>query len=177
MLLMKTEMLIRLGAFRGVFIALAVAEVLVPRRKRSFSRVQRWFINLTIVALNPLSVALIFPILPVGLALLASEQHWGLLNQLAMPYWLKVVIGVVMLDFVIYTQHVLFHAIPILWRAHMAHHADLDFDLTTGLRFHPFEIIISMGIQAGGRSRARRAGNSSSYLRGGLKRNFHVQPQ
>jgi sterol desaturase/sphingolipid hydroxylase (fatty acid hydroxylase superfamily) len=103
--------------------------------------------NLTIVALNPLSVALVYPILPVGVALLASEQSWGLLNQWSLPYWFEVLIGVVALDLVIYAQHVLHHAIPVLWRLHMVHHADLDFDMTTGLRFHPIEIIVSMAIK------------------------------
>ena len=144
---METEMLIRVGAFLGVFAVLATAEAIAPRRRLSTSKARRWFANLSIVALNPLSVALIFPILPVGLALLASEQNWGLLNQLALPSWLEVVIGVVMLDLVVYTQHVLHHAIPVLWRLHMVHHADLDFDMTTGIRFHPIEIIISIAIK------------------------------
>jgi sterol desaturase/sphingolipid hydroxylase (fatty acid hydroxylase superfamily) len=144
---METEMLIRVGVFLGVFAVLATAEFLAPRRRLSTSKARRWFANLTIVALNPLSLALIFPILPIGLALLASEQNWGLLNQVALPYWLEVVIGAVMLDLAVYTQHVLHHAIPVLWRLHMVHHADLDFDMTTGLRFHPIEIIVSLAIK------------------------------
>jgi sterol desaturase/sphingolipid hydroxylase (fatty acid hydroxylase superfamily) len=144
---METESLIRVGAFLGVFAVLATTEILAPRRRLSTSKARRWFANLIIVALNPLSVALIFPILPIGLALLASEHNWGLLNQLALPYWLEIVIGVVMLDLAVYTQHVLHHAIPTLWRLHMVHHADLDLDMTTGLRFHPIEIIVSMVIK------------------------------
>jgi sterol desaturase/sphingolipid hydroxylase (fatty acid hydroxylase superfamily) len=144
---METESHIRVGAFLFVFAVLATAEALAPRRRLSTSKARRWFANLTIVALNPLSVAFIFPILPIGLALLASEQNWGLLNQLALPYWLEVVIGMAMLDLAVYSQHVLHHAIPILWRLHMVHHADLDFDMTTGLRFHPIEIIVSMAIK------------------------------
>jgi sterol desaturase/sphingolipid hydroxylase (fatty acid hydroxylase superfamily) len=146
-----TETLIRVGAFIVIFALLAVTEVLVPRRKLSISKIKRWRINLTIVALNPLSVALVFPLLPIGLALLASEQNWGLLNQWTMPdpmfYWLKIVIGFLILDLTVYTQHVLHHALPALWRLHMVHHADLDFDVTTGLRFHPVEIIISVAIK------------------------------
>jgi sterol desaturase/sphingolipid hydroxylase (fatty acid hydroxylase superfamily) len=138
---------IRLIAFVGVFVTLATFEILAPRRKLLTSKAQRWSANLTLIALNPLSVLLIFPILPIGLALLASEQNWGLLNQWDMPYWFDVVIGVVVLDLVVYTQHVLHHAIPMLWRLHMVHHADLDFDMTTGLRFHPIEIIVSMVIK------------------------------
>jgi sterol desaturase/sphingolipid hydroxylase (fatty acid hydroxylase superfamily) len=144
---METDTIIRLGAFLGVFAILSTGEVFAPRRRLTTSKSRRWFANLAIVALNPLSVALVYPVLPVGLALLASEQGWGLLNQWALPYWLEVLIGVVVLDLVVYTQHVLHHAIPVLWRLHMVHHADLDFDMTTGLRFHPIEIIVSMAIK------------------------------
>jgi sterol desaturase/sphingolipid hydroxylase (fatty acid hydroxylase superfamily) len=144
---METETLIRLGAFIGVFVMLSAAEFFAPRRMPTTSKLRRWFANLAIVALNPLSVALVYPILPVGVALLASERGWGLLNQWDLPYGLEVLIGVVAMDFVVYTQHVLHHAIPMLWRLHMVHHADLDFDMTTGLRFHPIEIIVSMAIK------------------------------
>ena len=144
---METETLIRLGAFLGVFAILAAGEIFLPRRRLKTSKGRRWLANLTIVALNPLSVALVYPILPVGVALLASEQSWGLLNQWSLPYWFEVLVGVVTLDLVIYAQHVLHHAIPLLWRLHMVHHADLDFDMTTGLRFHPIEIIVSMAIK------------------------------
>lgn len=141
------QIAIRLITFSSLFILFAVLETIVPRRPLETSKVRRWVANLTFIVLNSLSVALFFPILPSGLALIASEQNWGLLNQVVMPYPLKVVIGVVILDFVIYTQHVLHHAIPALWRLHMVHHADLDFDTTTGLRFHPLEIVISMVIK------------------------------
>lgn len=140
-------MLIRLGVFLAVFVILAATEVFAPRRKLTTSKARRWFANLTLVALNPLTVALVFPILPIGLALLASEQNWGLLNQTAMPYWLEVAFGVVMLDLTVYTQHVLHHAIPVLWRLHMVHHADLDIDMTTGIRFHPLEIVVSLVVK------------------------------
>lgn len=144
---METETLIRFGAFLGVFAVLAASEVFAPRRRLSTSKSHRWFANLTIVALNPLAVVLIFPILPFGLALLASENNWGLLNQFVLPDTVEILIGVVALDFVVYAQHVLHHAIPVLWRLHMVHHADLDIDMTTGLRFHPIEIIVSMAIK------------------------------
>jgi len=141
---LKDERTIRLGAFLAVFIVLAVVEVFAPKRALLTSKPRRWFANLTIVALNPVSVFLLFPILPVGLALFASEHNWGLLNQVALPEWLTVIAAVVVLDLVVYTQHVLFHAIPTLWRLHMMHHADMDIDMTTGLRFHPIEITVSM---------------------------------
>lgn len=144
---MEPETLIRLVAFLGVFAILATTEIFAPRRRLTTSKSRRWFANLTIVALNPLAVALVFPVLPIGVALLAAGQGWGLLNQWALPYWIEVVIAVVALDLVVYTQHVLHHAIPMLWRLHMVHHADLDFDMTTGLRFHPLEIIVSIAIK------------------------------
>jgi sterol desaturase/sphingolipid hydroxylase (fatty acid hydroxylase superfamily) len=144
---MGGEAKIRFGFFFGIFVLVAMFEILRPRRALTTSKTSRWFANLAMVALNPLSVRLVFPVLPVGMALLAGEQHWGLLNSIDLPYWLKVAVAVILLDFSIYLQHVLHHAIPILWRLHMVHHADLDFDVTTGLRFHPIEIILSMGIK------------------------------
>jgi sterol desaturase/sphingolipid hydroxylase (fatty acid hydroxylase superfamily) len=144
---MSTEIAIRLGFFFGIFFLVAACEILAPRRALTTSKANRWFANLVIVGLNPLSVRLVFPVLPVAVALLGAERQWGLLNNLDLPYWLEVAIGVIALDFSIYLQHVLHHAVPALWRLHMVHHADLDFDVTTGLRFHPIEIVISMGIK------------------------------
>ncbi len=144
---MPQELSIRLVSFLAVFVAVAVLERLAPRRPLATSRARRWASNLGLLALNPLSVRAVFPALPVGLALLAEDRGWGLLNQVSWPYWLELVIGAVILDFVIYLQHVLHHAVPTLWRLHMVHHADLDFDLTTGVRFHPLELVVSMAIK------------------------------
>lgn len=144
---MSAEIAIRLGFFFGIFFLVAVWEILAPRRTLTASKANRWAANLVIVGLNPLSVRLVFPFLPVGLAFLANERHWGLLNNIDLPYWLEVVLGAIALDFSIYLQHVLHHAVPTLWRLHMVHHADLDIDVTTGLRFHPIEIVVSMGIK------------------------------
>ncbi len=144
---MENESIIRFGIFVGVFAILALLEILSPRRILTTAKPRRWFINLVILILNPLIVRLVFSILPVGMAILSSEQHWGLLNSIDFPDELKILAGVILLDLVIYLQHVLFHAVPALWRLHMVHHADLDFDLTTGLRFHPIEILLSMGIK------------------------------
>jgi sterol desaturase/sphingolipid hydroxylase (fatty acid hydroxylase superfamily) len=144
---METNTLIRFGAFLVVFSVLAIAEVFAPRRRLTTSKSRRWFANLTIIALNPLSVALVYPVLPFGVALVAVEKGWGLLNLWALPFWIETIICVVALDFVVYAQHVLHHAIPALWRLHMMHHADLDIDMTTGLRFHPIEIIVSMAFK------------------------------
>ena len=144
---MSTETAIRLGSFFGIFVLVAFCEILAPRRALTTSKASRWFANLAILGLNPLSVRLVFPVLPFAMALLATERQWGLLNNLDLPHWLEVVIGVIALDFAVYLQHVLHHAVPALWRLHMVHHVDLDYDLTTGLRFHPIEIVISMGIK------------------------------
>lgn len=144
---MDTETEIRLGVFLSSFVILAVLEMLAPRRALTVSKAGRWSANLVLVGLNPLSVRLIFPVLPVGVALFCAERQWGVLNQVDFPFWLKMVVGVLALDFTIYLQHVLHHALPTLWRLHMVHHADLDIDLTTGIRFHPLEILLSMGIK------------------------------
>jgi sterol desaturase/sphingolipid hydroxylase (fatty acid hydroxylase superfamily) len=144
---MSGEAKMRLGFFFGIFALIAIFEVLAPRRSVTSPKAGRWFTNLAMVALNPLSVRLVFPVIPIGIAVIARERHWGLLNNVDSPYWLKVAFAVVVLDFEIYLQHVLHHAIPILWRVHMVHHADLDINLTTGLRFHPIEIVVSLGIK------------------------------
>lgn len=144
---MKDEATIRFAFFLGTFALIAVLEILSPKRTLTASKPGRWFANLAIIVLNPLSVRLVFPIVPVGMALLSQERNWGLLNNMDLPYWFEVVIGVIVLDFTIYLQHVLHHAVPVLWRLHMVHHSDLDIDVTTGMRFHPFEILLSLGIK------------------------------
>jgi len=140
---MKDEVAIRLGFFIAIFATMIIWELLAPRRTLTTSKTVRWFANLAIISLNAAVVRLLFPLLPVGFALLAQMKGWGLLNSFDTPYWLKVLAGVMVLDLVIYLQHVMFHAVPVLWRLHMMHHADLDFDVSTGLRFHPIEIILS----------------------------------
>jgi sterol desaturase/sphingolipid hydroxylase (fatty acid hydroxylase superfamily) len=144
---MSNEVVIRLGFFFGIFALMAMCEVLAPRRSLTTSKAGRWLNNLSITFLNPVVVSLVSPIMPVSMALLAQKSGWGLLNNFNLPYWLEVAVGVIVLDLVIYLQHVMFHTVPVLWRLHMMHHADLDFDVTTGLRFHPIEMILSMGIK------------------------------
>jgi sterol desaturase/sphingolipid hydroxylase (fatty acid hydroxylase superfamily) len=141
------EPYIRLAAFGGVFIAMAVWEFIVPRRKQAIGRVWRWPNNLGVVVVNTLLVRILFPITAVGLSLVTEARGFGLFNAVALPSWVGVVASVVVLDFAIYLQHVLFHAVPALWRLHRMHHADLEFDVTTGLRFHPIEILLSMVIK------------------------------
>jgi sterol desaturase/sphingolipid hydroxylase (fatty acid hydroxylase superfamily) len=142
-LLLGYEPAIRLGFFAATLVAMAVWEALLPRRRRTLSRWARWPSNLAITALDTFALRLVMPIAAVGLAGLGQERGWGLLNNLLLPGWLKIVAAVVLLDLAIYLQHVMFHAVPALWRLHRMHHADLDFDVTTGVRFHPFEILIS----------------------------------
>ena len=146
-LIQTHEATVRLGAFLGVFIAMVVWELKAPRRPLSLPRRVRWTSNLGLVALNTVILRLLFPAAAVGMAAFAGQQGWGLFNVLDWPFWLEVVLALVVLDFVIWAQHVMFHAIPALWRLHRVHHADLDYDLTTGARFHPIEIVLSMVIK------------------------------
>jgi sterol desaturase/sphingolipid hydroxylase (fatty acid hydroxylase superfamily) len=141
------EPALRLAAFAAVLAVMALWEVVAPRRPRTLARRQRWPANLGIVVLNTLIVRLIFPAAALGVALTAQTQGWGLLHRYDVPAWAAVVAGVVVLDLAIYLQHVMFHAVPALWRLHRMHHADLDIDVTTGARFHPLEIVLSMLIK------------------------------
>jgi sterol desaturase/sphingolipid hydroxylase (fatty acid hydroxylase superfamily) len=141
------EPLIRLAGFGSVFMVMALWELVAPRRKQAIGRGCRWPNNLGVVAMNTLLVRILFPTTAVGLALLAQSGGFGLFNMIAAPAWAAVVASVVILDLAIYLQHVLFHAVPALWRLHRMHHADLEFDVSTGLRFHPIEILLSMLIK------------------------------
>jgi sterol desaturase/sphingolipid hydroxylase (fatty acid hydroxylase superfamily) len=145
--IISNEVTIRLGFFFGVLVLIALWEVLAPRRDLTTSKTVRWLSNLAIVFIDTAVVRLVFPIMAVGMANLGQQHGWGLLNNFDVPYWLAVVVGVVVLDLAIYLQHLMFHAVPAFWRLHLMHHADLDFDVTTGLRFHPIEILLSMGIK------------------------------
>jgi sterol desaturase/sphingolipid hydroxylase (fatty acid hydroxylase superfamily) len=143
------EPVLRLGAFAGVFALMALWEVLARRRARAVGRRVHWPSNLGVVVIDTVVLRLLFPTAAVGVALLGEAHGWGLLNPLGLPAVLKAAIAVLVLDLVIYFQHVLFHAVPVLWRLHRMHHADLDFDVTTGVRFHPVEIVLSMIIKMG----------------------------
>lgn len=144
---MVGEQIIRLVFFFGILVVIAVWELIAPRRSLTVSKGQRWFTNLALVVINTAVVRFLLPVLPVGLALLAHERGWGVLNLVILPSWINIVLAVVALDFVIYLQHVLFHFSPVLWRLHRMHHTDLDIDVTTGNRFHPIEIVISIWIK------------------------------
>ena len=144
---LSSEPSIRLSVFGGVFTVMIVWELLAPRRALTTTKPLRWSSNLGLILLNSLLLRPIAPLGAVGVAILAETRGWGLLQYLAMPGWLRVVAAVVLLDLTIYLQHVMLHAIPLLWRLHMVHHADLDLDVTTGVRFHTLEILLSFGIK------------------------------
>jgi sterol desaturase/sphingolipid hydroxylase (fatty acid hydroxylase superfamily) len=146
---MSNEPFVRFTAFSAVLAAMAMWELAAPRRKKELGRQTRWPGNLGIVFLDTLLVRLMFPMGTMGVALLAEARGWGLFNAFGIPTWVAVPAGVILLDLAIYLQHVLFHAVPALWRLHRVHHADLEFDVTTGVRFHPVEILLSMVIKLG----------------------------
>jgi sterol desaturase/sphingolipid hydroxylase (fatty acid hydroxylase superfamily) len=146
--LLQNETAIRLTAFFGVLALVAGAEFIFPRRRLTVSRLRRWASNLGIVFLNSLVVRLLLPATAAGFAVFAANRGWGVFNYFPeVPAWFTVAASVIILDFAIYLQHVMFHAVPALWRLHRMHHADLDFDVTTGARFHPIEILLSMLIK------------------------------
>lgn len=144
---MEYEPLIRLGIFFGVLLALSLWEALAPRRHLALQRGWRWASNLGLALLNTVVVRVAFTLGVVGVALQAHEQGWGLLNNVPLPYPLAVLLALLVLDLAMYAQHVLFHVVPLLWRLHRVHHADLDFDVTTGVRFHTLEIALSLAIK------------------------------
>ncbi len=147
--LLQYEPTIRGGVFVGVFALMALWEVVAPRRCAVISRSRRWPNNLAIAALNSLLLRFMFPLAAIGAAIHAEQGGWGLLPILNLSTPLAVVASIIMLDFAIYFQHRLLHMVPILWRLHRMHHADLEFDVTTGVRFHPLEMLLSMAIKIG----------------------------
>jgi sterol desaturase/sphingolipid hydroxylase (fatty acid hydroxylase superfamily) len=145
----ENEVGIRLGFFFGVLIFMALWELFAPRRKLTVSKAKRWTSNLAIVVLNSLILRVLFPAAAVGAALFVETKGWGVLPLLSLPSWALIALSVLILDLFIYGQHVIVHAIPLFWRIHRMHHMDLDIDVTTGNRFHPLEIILSMIIKFG----------------------------
>jgi sterol desaturase/sphingolipid hydroxylase (fatty acid hydroxylase superfamily) len=145
--LTEHEAALRLAAFTGVFAAVALWEWQAPRRRARFARAARWPHNVALLVLDALVVRLLAPGAAIAVALAGESRGWGLLATVALSFWAEVVIAIVLLDLAIYFQHVVFHAVPALWRLHRVHHADPDFDVTTGTRFHPLEILLSLGIK------------------------------
>ena len=145
--LLAYEWLVRLVGFAGVIAAMALWEHWAPRRRLGIGRPSRWPGNLGVLAVDILLVRILFPTAAVGAALMCEAQGWGLFNVIPVPFVAATLVSVVLLDLAIYLQHVLFHAVPMLWRLHRMHHADLDIDVTTGVRFHPAEILLSLLIK------------------------------
>jgi sterol desaturase/sphingolipid hydroxylase (fatty acid hydroxylase superfamily) len=146
--LISYEVQLRLGLFLAAFFALAVWEIAAPRRKLLMPKSTRWLANLGILIVNTIAVRAIAPAAAVGIALFAEQRGIGLLHGLDLPLPVEILLAVLALDLAIYLQHVMFHAVPLLWRLHRVHHADLDFDVTTGTRFHPIEMLLSLAIKA-----------------------------
>jgi sterol desaturase/sphingolipid hydroxylase (fatty acid hydroxylase superfamily) len=144
---LANEPAVRLGSFVVVFAVIGLWEIAAPRRALTASKALRWTSNLGIVVLNTVLLRLAFPLAAAGMAAFAAANGWGLFNHFHVPLWLAVPIAVIAMDFVIWLQHVMVHAVPALWRLHRVHHADLDYDVTTGSRFHPIEIGLSMLIK------------------------------
>ena len=144
---LANETAIRLGFFVGMLALIGAWEIVAPRRALTLSKAQRWSGNLGLVALNTVLLRLIFPLAGAGMAAFCAENGWGILNHFQVPAILAVPLAVIALDFVIWLQHVMVHAVPLFWRLHRVHHADPDYDVTTGARFHPLEIVLSMLIK------------------------------
>ena len=143
----SNELAVRLVVAVAVFSLMATWEVLAARRELTRAKGTRWFANLSLVALDAVIVRLLFPTAAVGMAWAAQDSGWGLFHRLDLPGWVAVMLSIGLLDLAIYLQHVMFHAVPVLWRVHLVHHADFDVDVTTGLRFHPIEMVLSMLIK------------------------------
>ncbi len=144
---MKHEPMIRLGVFCGIFLSMLLWEAIAPWRQRSTHKRMRWYSNMGLLGLGTVLLRVVFPLAAVGVAAIAQAQNWGLLHLISLPRWQTLVLSIVGLDFAVYLQHVLFHALPTLWRLHQVHHTDPDFDVTTGVRFHPLELLLSMAIK------------------------------
>ncbi|MDC0335430.1 sterol desaturase family protein [Pseudodesulfovibrio sp.] len=144
---MTIELAVRVGSFLAILTIMGIAESVWPRRVLATPKGQRWFANISVSVLSTLIVRILLPLAPAGIAIYCAEHGIGLLNLVHIPFWLAFMSTVQLLDMLIYWQHVLFHRIPILWRIHRMHHADTDIDASTGIRFHPIEIALSMLIK------------------------------
>src|SRR3989440_8379561 len=141
------ERISRIASAALVFAGMAAWEALAPRRPWAVGRAGRWPHNLGILIVDALTLRVLIPTAAVGAALFAAGQGWGLFHVAGLRLSVAALLGFLALDLVIYAQHVVFHKVPALWRLHRMHHADLDIDVTTGLRFHPIEIVLSMMIK------------------------------
>lgn len=138
------ELQLRLVSFVGILVAMAVLEAIIPKKNRTSPRLSRWTTNLLLVVIDSVVLRIVTPVLAVALASWAQANNVGLLNWLPLPSFIKIIAAIILLDMAIYFQHVMSHKYPMLWMFHKVHHADRDIDVTTGLRFHPVEIVFSM---------------------------------
>ncbi|MFN7165111.1 MAG: sterol desaturase family protein [Hyphomonas sp.] len=146
---MTAELLLRLGITLGALVLLAGVEALLPAKARVMPRFGRWVTNLSLGGLSSLAVRLMGPLTVAGAAVTAEQAGFGLFNAVSLPGWLTALAVIVLLDLAIWAQHLAMHRAPLLWRLHKVHHADRDLDVTSGLRFHPFEAAVSMLWKAG----------------------------
>lgn len=144
-LIIEQQSLLRMVIFITLLVLLLSLEHYWPRRKVvTGTNVQRRWYNLFLMTINIIALRLFVPLALFQAALFASSENIGVFNWLGLPLWLNMVLSILLFDWLIYLQHVAFHKFAILWRIHRIHHTDLQFDVTTGVRFHPFEILLSM---------------------------------
>jgi sterol desaturase/sphingolipid hydroxylase (fatty acid hydroxylase superfamily) len=146
-IIINNESNIRLSFFFGIFFIMAILEYIIPKRVLQISKNKRWFNNISLVFLNTLIVRILFPTAAVGIAIFAKDNSFGIFNILKLNIFLEVILSIIILDLIIYWQHRFFHTIDFFWKFHKVHHSDMDYDITTGFRFHPIEIIFSMLIK------------------------------
>lgn len=144
---MEREAAIRLLSFLTVFATVTLCEYLWPRRPLKTDKARRWFTNISIAILDTLVARLMLPVMPAVAATMAADRGWGLLSVLGTPLWLSALFSFLALDLLIYLQHRIFHRTPLFWRFHRMHHTDLDIDVSSGNRFHPVEILVSLLIK------------------------------
>lgn len=145
--ILSHEKQVRMGFFFGMLAFIGFWELIAPKRALTMSKMVRWVNNLGLVFFNSFILRILFPAAAVGMAVFASDKGWGLFNYFSTQPWLAILASIIIMDLVIYLQHVMVHAVPVFWRLHRVHHADLDYDVTTGSRFHTLEIILSMLIK------------------------------
>jgi len=141
------ESLIRISFFITILLLMSYFEYTIPRKKLLLSKFRRWSNNISIVLINSLLLKLIFASSAISISIYTTKEHIGLLNLIEIPFFFSVVLSIILLDLIIYIQHRLFHEINFFWKFHKVHHSDMDYDVTTGFRFHPIEILISMLIK------------------------------
>ena len=145
--IVENEAQVRMSFFFGILIIMGLWELKKPRRKATLSKLSRWINNLGLIFFNSFVLKILLPLTSTAMAALALENNWGLFNIYEVTPFISTILFVIIMDLIIYLQHIMVHAVPLFWRIHRVHHADLDYDVTTGARFHTLEIILSMFIK------------------------------